>query len=497
MPGWSTFPKVWVHPPANNWLIEFWRNFNGVIPAEGEQHVELNAWTDGRLYQNVATTPGTRLYWQYAHRGRAGNDTMRFSLRPAGHPNVNPTGDEIMATTTTGNIAWQYVRGAYTVPAGQTNTQFAFEAMASAGGSLGAGNFLDDISFYTGASPVIEKAIINSEGNRIDGAYGAYSDIVTIRIKVTNWGEADASPCVLTDVLWDGLEYVGCTVTGDDDITGSAAVNGDEVTVYFGEGAEDGVGGALRGSYSMETSATTGMGQQAVIEIQAKITGVPGSTVKNQASVNYNDLLFEEHNPAEGMTTYSVIDYEKDDANDIGDPGVVGGFTMNMLNDDGTVRVAYNAVDINNEETYVNQFVIVDRKINGTVWTDANEDGNMDAGERLWEGQTVKLQVKNTGGEWVDADDYSGTALVTTTDANGYYSFAGLLSGVYRVVTQKSGYRVSDVKNDTLPPVVLSSTATQGTIDNDAEADGEWVVIQELDITADTFTASGEYVLRT
>ena len=138
------------------------------------------------------------------------------------------------------------------------------------------------------------------------------------------------------------------------------------------------------------------------------------------------------------MTKYSVIDYEKDDANDIGDPGVVGGFTMNMLNDDGTVRVAYNAVDINNEETYVNQFVIVDRKINGTVWTDANEDGNMDAGRALMEGQTVKLQVKNTGGEWVDADDYSGTALVTTTDANGYYSFAGLLSGVYRVVTQKA-----------------------------------------------------------
>ena len=72
------------------------------------------------------------------------------------------------------------------------------------------------------------------------GAYGAYSDIVTIRMKITNWGETDAAPCVLTDVLWDGLEYVGCTVTGDDGVTGSAAVNGDEITVYIGEGAEDG-----------------------------------------------------------------------------------------------------------------------------------------------------------------------------------------------------------------------------------------------------------------
>ena len=50
-----------------------------------------------------------------------------------------------MATTTTGNTAWQYVRGAYVVPAGQTNTEFGFAAVSSATGSIGAGNFLDDI----------------------------------------------------------------------------------------------------------------------------------------------------------------------------------------------------------------------------------------------------------------------------------------------------------------------------------------------------------------
>ena len=161
------------------------------------------------------------------------------------------------------------------------------------------GNFLDDIKFQTGASLITEKAITNSSGQRIDGGYGAYSDIVTVTMKITNWGETDAAPCVLTDTLWDGLQFVpgSGTVTGDSGVVGNVSCSGSTVTANIGVGATTAAGGTIKGSQSMGTSGTTGKGQSVIVTYKAKITGTPGSTVKNQASVSYNDKGYESYNP--------------------------------------------------------------------------------------------------------------------------------------------------------------------------------------------------------
>ena len=78
VPGWTAQALIHVNPEWRNHTIEFWRGLYGVAAAAGNQHVELNGFTASRLYQDAATTPGSRLYWQYAHRGRDGNDTMEF-----------------------------------------------------------------------------------------------------------------------------------------------------------------------------------------------------------------------------------------------------------------------------------------------------------------------------------------------------------------------------------------------------------------------------------
>jgi len=79
--------------------------------------------------------------WHLKHRGRAGTDTMRVLV---GAPGAKLT--QSGADLTTGNTAWVQYTDSYKIPAGQTTTRFAFQAVKTAS-SISVGNFLDDIVF--------------------------------------------------------------------------------------------------------------------------------------------------------------------------------------------------------------------------------------------------------------------------------------------------------------------------------------------------------------
>ncbi len=268
--------------------------------------LSLNADCAQRVYQNVATVPGTKLYWSFCHESigyiyNDGADSMKFSLRPSGSPSTSPSSSEVQAavttysTTSTGGVhgttsssnvtvsgpvgdgRWIRYSGMYTVPAGQTSTQFAYEAVSSSCWITG-GNFLDDIHFQTGASLIAVKSIYNSQGDRIDGAYGEYGDTVTIKINVTNWGETDSSRTVFTDKLWTGLEYVAGSgsVTIGGLSAGTVSCVGDTFTANIGSDATSTAGGTLSGSVATgnnllsSTSADYGKGKTAVVTFKQK-----------------------------------------------------------------------------------------------------------------------------------------------------------------------------------------------------------------------------------
>ena len=120
-------------------VVELWSTgFGGVASPEGNQFAEINANKAGTLYQDLPTIPGTTMRWHLKHRGRSGVDTMRVMIG-------GPKGALVQsgAAIATGNTAWQQYTGTYTVPAGQTTTRFAFQAVTA--GSYG--NFIDDIVF--------------------------------------------------------------------------------------------------------------------------------------------------------------------------------------------------------------------------------------------------------------------------------------------------------------------------------------------------------------
>lgn len=137
VPGWET--------TATDQRIEIWTTaFNGVSAYQGNQFAELNANQVSTLYQDVTgIANGALVGYQFAHRGRAGVDTMRFEVRDLSNNSIL-----FQRTVATGNNAWSFYSGSGIQATGNT-LRFAFVSVAAAGGPT-VGNFLDAADFGVG-----------------------------------------------------------------------------------------------------------------------------------------------------------------------------------------------------------------------------------------------------------------------------------------------------------------------------------------------------------
>jgi gliding motility-associated-like protein/uncharacterized repeat protein (TIGR01451 family) len=171
--GWST--------TATDGSIELWSDrFLGVPAFDGNQFAELNANQNSALYQNLCLTPGTVMAWSLRHRGRAGVDVMRVRI------GADLASATVQATMSDDNDAWGYYSGFYTVPTGQVNTTFIFEAVSTATGSLSVGNLIDDIQITIADVPVCsdtdndgipDNLDLDSDGDGCSDANEYYKDL--------------------------------------------------------------------------------------------------------------------------------------------------------------------------------------------------------------------------------------------------------------------------------------------------------------------------------
>ncbi|MEO0539808.1 MAG: GEVED domain-containing protein [Cyanobacteria bacterium P01_A01_bin.105] len=146
VPGWNFAPS-----DGTGEFIELWQSQHGggspgFDAYEGGQHAEINAYENGALFQDVVTTPGTVMGWQFAHRGRTGTDTLRLNIGVPGSTISQgnfSTGNDVNAA----DEGWVLYSGTYTVPPGQYVTRFGFEAVSTANGRITTGNFVDDVKF--------------------------------------------------------------------------------------------------------------------------------------------------------------------------------------------------------------------------------------------------------------------------------------------------------------------------------------------------------------
>ena len=146
--------------------------FNIFNPSDSYTHggsslAELQANTDGGsnqgLYQDITTTPGSRIFvsfWHHMRNNNSNSSTQTIAARvgavpqniPAGanwtsteQNNALSFGTRIASNNASPNEDWENVTATYDVPTGQTNSRFLFLSEASP--FAGWGNLLDDISF--------------------------------------------------------------------------------------------------------------------------------------------------------------------------------------------------------------------------------------------------------------------------------------------------------------------------------------------------------------
>ncbi|MFB5269848.1 isopeptide-forming domain-containing fimbrial protein, partial [Paenibacillus enshidis] len=295
VPSWKT-----TDDGGGEKIIEIW-NWKDNLPAtaknwpikDGNRWAELNAFENGMLYQDVATVPGQTIHWRLSHMGRAGVDTMQLRI---GAATANPYDTVVQEQMSDGNKAWGTYTGTYTVPAGQTVTRFGFEAVSSASGGIGNGNFLDDI--FLGTEPcVTSNKTVNPPGEVKAGSELTYT------INVKNEGGDIAADATITDAIPAGTEYV----------PGSMVLNNGSATKNLTD-ANDTDEGDFDGkqiNIKIGDLANTGkLGNGVTVQFKVKVLNdYAVKSVNNKAQVNYENLLTEEEEQTETNLTTTPITF--------------------------------------------------------------------------------------------------------------------------------------------------------------------------------------------
>lgn len=170
---------------------------------DGNQCAELNAEAAGTLYQDIMSTPNTKLYWKLSHRGRQGQDTMYLLVAPKNlventiitQKNVNDLIREIrekpehyenlgyyLQAITDDTSGWGSYTGNYKVPEGSYLTRMFFAAGETGSRVETVGNFIDAVSF----SPLLPEPERNTgyiEVNKIVTGISE-TDISNYRVQI-------------------------------------------------------------------------------------------------------------------------------------------------------------------------------------------------------------------------------------------------------------------------------------------------------------------------
>ncbi|MGE7825531.1 isopeptide-forming domain-containing fimbrial protein [Paenibacillus sp. NPDC093718] len=277
VPGWKTTDDANGYPVIELWDWE--QNIPSVVknwpaPPDGDKWAELNAFENGMLYQDVKTTPGQTIYWRLSHMGRQGVDTMQLRI---GAATANPYDTVVQRQMTDGNTAWGTYTGTYTVPAGQKVTRFGFEAVSTASGSIGAGNFIDDIFLGTAPCVTANKTASPQEVNA--------GDEVTYEIQIKNEGGDIAADTSVTDLIPTGTEYVPGSMKliqgsstkdlTDADDTDEGRFDGSQVSIQLGDLAN-----------------TSQLADGVTVQFKVKVlASAANQQIKNKAQISYENLL--------------------------------------------------------------------------------------------------------------------------------------------------------------------------------------------------------------
>lgn len=257
VPGWKTTDSSGKIEIQKNGFVS---GTQTMYAQSGRQWAELNAYENAALYQDIPTTPGTKIHWQVYHKGRKGTDVALVEFGTPGATLVEQT--EMSDSDT----EWGLYKGTYIIPEGQTTTRFQFRAISSSDGSISSGNYLDDVQF----APASNLAVT---GTFSESSIQAKNQ-VNYQIQATNNGGMVAATNHFSVQIPEELTYTPGTLSSSDtSITGE---NYDPATRTL-------------------TFETGSIGAANSINITLPLTGevvTPAATP--DTTVNYSDKNFED-----------------------------------------------------------------------------------------------------------------------------------------------------------------------------------------------------------
>lgn len=123
-------------------IIEFWTSgYNGVNSFSGNQFIEMNGYFNCTIYQDVWVNPNIVLVIGFAHRGRAGVDSVSLEAGPVGGPYtfLGCFGDD--------DTSWGYYTVNYIATLGVTSQySIRFNTVYATLNNPAIGNFLDSVT---------------------------------------------------------------------------------------------------------------------------------------------------------------------------------------------------------------------------------------------------------------------------------------------------------------------------------------------------------------
>lgn len=189
--------------------IEFWPGTWAPGATDGNQFLELNAYTNGAIYQDVTTIPSQTLTWSLQHSARTvDTESVAVLIGPGGGIGIvglvgqdplTRNGNPVAPQTTISDpkLSWGLWSGTYVVPAGQTSTRFAVQALTW-GRDPSFGNLLDDVKLMAGGPPPLV-------GGDNSGGRGAGSSTAPARTFTLRWVPSEPGAC------WPTVSGVGGT----------------------------------------------------------------------------------------------------------------------------------------------------------------------------------------------------------------------------------------------------------------------------------------------
>ncbi|MBC1227815.1 DUF5011 domain-containing protein [Listeria booriae] len=439
VPGWKT--------TATDNTIELQRNYNNfwkMDAADGAQWAELNATMNSALYQDIETTPGTKIRWKVSHRGRDGVDTAEVRF---GSPNQSL---ELMATMASGSEDWTEYQGTYTIPEGQTVTRFEFQAISTADGDLTRGNYLDNIVFSSPSNLVVTDSY--DKASTPKGKQAKYN------VNIANNGGMEAGDINLEIPLPATLKYVPSSVTINGTTTSDVTYNDatHTLSVHVNQIADG-------------TTTTVGIGVEGLTETNA---------AHMSTSLEYHDLGFTDAtytanstgaNIAVTSNTEPVIAADDTSVKKGGSFDPMAGVTASDAEDGNltsSISVTANDVDTSVEGTYHVTYSVTDSDGNTTTKTITVTVSSNNAPVITAADKTVKKGASfdpMAGVTASDTEDGNVTDKVTVTANDVDTSAVGTYHVTYSVTdsdgnTTTKTITVTVTSNDA--PVITASDKT-------------------------------------